>query len=142
MKLAFVRSEVQSNLCKLFENSGDMYLMCSHGIAVDQDVVEISCSKVVEERPEYGVDQVLERGGIVGESKGHNKGFKKTITGAKDRVLFLTFSQTDQVVGVSNVKGSVVTGFGQAVQGFSYQREGVSILDCAIVEASIIDTES
>ncbi len=66
--------------------------------------------KLIEEGSEDVLDTVRERGGGVGEFKGHCKGFKKTITGAESRFPFLSFSHVDQAVGVSDVEGSVIAG--------------------------------
>jgi hypothetical protein len=142
VKLAFVRPKMQSHLSQFLKHSTDMYLMFSHGIVIDQDVAKVGRNKVVEERSKDIVDKMLECRRGFGESKGHDKRFEKAITGAESRLPFLPFSHADQVVGMSDVKGSVVTGFGQAVQGFSYEGEGVAILDCPVIGSSIVDTES
>jgi hypothetical protein len=104
--------------------------MFSHGITIDQNVVEIGRNKVVEEGSENIVDKMLEGGGGIARSKRHDQGFEKSVTGTKSRFPFFTFGHVYQVVGVSDVKGSIVTGFGKTVEGFSYQGERISILDC------------
>jgi hypothetical protein len=120
MKLTFVCSKVQSNPRKLLWYPADMYLMFSHGIAIDQNVVEVGRNKVIEERSEDVVDEVLKRGGGVGQSEGHDKGFEKAITSAESRLPFLTLSHANQIVSMSDIEGGIVTGFGQAVQGLFY----------------------
>jgi hypothetical protein len=78
---------------------------------------------------------MLECSRSIGESTGHNQEFKKAIAGTESHLAFLTFGHANPVVGVSNVEGSIVTGLGKTVQGFLYQGERISILDCPIVVA-------
>ncbi len=85
---------------------------------------------------------MLERCRGIGESKGHNQVFEKTIAGTESRFPFFTFSHANRVVGVSDVESSVVMGLRETVQCFPYQGERVSILDCPIVEASVVNAKS
>jgi hypothetical protein len=124
-----------------------VYGVFSQGVAVNQDVVEISHKKIIEEGSQDVVDKMLERSGGVGESERHNKRFKKAIAGAEGRLPFFTFSHANQVVGMPDVKSGVVAGFGKVVQGFSYQGfsyqgKRISILDSSIIEAKVNDTKT
>jgi hypothetical protein len=42
--------------------------------------------------------------------------------GAERSLPFFAFSHMDQVVGVTNIKSSIIAGLGKTVQGFADQR--------------------
>ena len=54
-----------------------MHLVLPKRIREDQDVVEVCGAEVIKEWAEDVIDESLEIGRGVGESKGHDQGFEK-----------------------------------------------------------------
>ncbi len=129
MEFALAGTKVQFHFREFLKYPAYVDLVFSNGVAVNQDVVKVGGDKVVQEGSEYVIDKVLKRRGSVGKAIGHHQGFKEAVAGAKGRLPLFSLGHADQVVGVPYVEDGVVTGFGETVQGFSYQGKWIPSLD-------------
>ena len=69
----------------------------------DKNVVEVNHTKVINEASKGMVDVGLEGGGCIGETKRQNKIFKMTVSGPKSSFPFIALTDSDPVVGISEV---------------------------------------
>ena len=68
-----------------------MFFVFLQGLAIDQDVVEIGCTRDVEERAEYIVNVVLKRAGSIGQSKRHDQIFEESKSCLEGGEVFVAF---------------------------------------------------
>ena len=81
----------------------------------------------------------MESGWCVSETKRHNKPFKGTITSAECGFPFITFSNADKVIGVSEINSSVDPSLASCFQKIIDHGERVTILPGDFVQSSKID---
>ena len=79
---------------------GDMFVPC---LTEGEDIIQVDNDKDVKEVLESIVDQILERSGSVGETKGHDVVFEETISGAECCIPLITRLDSDEVVSSSEI---------------------------------------
>lgn len=105
----------------------------------DEDVVQVDgYLSFGDEIREYGVHEGLESSGGVGETEEHDLRFEETLVGGESSFPFIAFLDSDVVVTPSYVELGEVARSLQSVDDVSDQGEWVAILDCVLVETSIV----
>ena len=69
----------------------------------DKNVVEVNHTKVINKALKGMVDVGLEGGRCIGETKRQNKIFKMTVLGLKSSFPFIALTDSDPVIGISEV---------------------------------------
>ena len=64
------------------------------------------------------IDKLLKGGRSIGESKGHDQIFKESISGSEGSFPFITFLDSDEVVGSSQINVGEDLGSRDSVDGF------------------------
>ena len=111
-------------------------------VGVYQDVVKIYDNSIVKEVMKNVINKMLECSGSICEAKGHNLPFKGSISGVDSSFPFITFSNSDQMVGMSEINFSVNLGLTWCIEKVSSQWKRVSILVGDFVKSSIVNTKS
>ena len=75
----------------------------------------------------------------VREAEEDYQSFKKPLSCSEGCLPLVPLRDPEQIIGVSDVQGRVVLSGVQLVQSFLNQRKGVSVLDRAVVESSVVD---
>ena len=88
----------------------DMFDMLFWVLRVDEDVIEVDNHEHVKEVREDIIHEVLESSRCICEPKGHHTPFKGSVSGAECGLLFITLSDTDQVICVLEVEFRVDSG--------------------------------
>ena len=78
-------------------------------------VVQVDDQKFVEEVAEDVVHEGLEGGWGIGETEGHDEGFKMTIACAESCLPFISLSNANEVVSASKVEFGEALGTAEAV---------------------------
>ena len=103
------------------------------GIGINQDIIEIGDSKLVEELMDDIVDVGLERTGGVAKTKRHDEVFEVTITGMKGCFELISMFDSEAIEGFADIEfGEVLCTF-KSVHHLGDQRQGVTILDGDVV---------
>ena len=98
----------------------NVYLIFCNVVGVDENIVEVRSAKDVKEGAQYVVDEMLQSGGSVRKSKGHNQRLKQTSMCTEFRFPNIIVSYANQVVGASNIQCGINFSFGQLVKRFAY----------------------
>jgi len=88
------------------------------------------------------VDVVLERGGSITESKGHDKILEKSEVGTERGLPFVAFLNPQSVEGRDDVQLGANFGLGQTSKGFCDQGKWVAVLDGDFIQSSVVNTEA
>jgi len=72
-------------------------------LGVDQNVIQIDCHTHIQHVHKNAIDEVLERSRSIGKSKRHNKPFIGAIASAEGSFPFITWSDADQMVCMSEI---------------------------------------
>ncbi len=72
----------------------------------------------------------------------HNSKLIGTVSGTESRLPFISFGNADQIVCTPEVDFGEDVSCAQAVEKVGNQWEGVPILACDAIEASIVDCEA
>ena len=96
-------------LSELSEYFTDMFIMLLGVIREDQNVIEINNNSNVKKILEDVIHETLGSGRCISQTKGHDMPFKRAIASTESGLPFVTFSYVDQVISMSEVKGSVDT---------------------------------
>src|SRR6202048_4049646 len=119
-----------------------MYLVFLECRREDEEVVEIACHEVIHVVVEDVVNVVLESTGGGAETKRHDRVFVEAIAGAEGCFPFFAGGHAELMVSVAYVAFREVSGVTGAVEYFVDERQGIAVLDCDLVEASIVDAET
>ena len=98
------------------EHFTDMVTMEIGIIGVDEDVVQVHEDANIEEVAKNVVHELLEGGWRIGESERHYIPFKGAIASPECGFLFVTFVDSDKMVGVLEINVGEQSCFMQAVQ--------------------------
>ena len=88
------------------------------------------------------VHEVLKSCWGVGEAKWHDSPFKRFIVRAESGFPFVSFSNTNEVVSMSEVEGCVDSSFSSSLEKVGNQRKRIAVLFRDLVETSVIDTKT
>ena len=104
MKFALLEFDIKLLIEEALKNLSDMlYMFFESAVGVNKDIIQIGDTEVVEEFAEGVVDVRLEDCWSVAETEGHNQIFEVTIPGTKGCFLFIAFSNTHSMKGVTNI---------------------------------------
>lgn len=78
--------------------------MVFHVVAVNHDIIEVSCAKEVKVLARTVVDEVLEDGQGVGESKWHHGIFQGSVASAEGGFPFLSYCHSDLIVALTEIQ--------------------------------------
>ena len=84
---------------------------------------------------------MLEGCRCVRKAKEDYQGFKKPLSCSEGCFPLVPLRDPKKVIGVSDVQGRVVFSGVQLVQGFLDQWKEVPVLDCSVVESSVVDAQ-
>ena len=71
---------------------------------VDEYVIEVAHSEVIDIRPQTVIDVTMEGHRGIRQSEGHNTGFKLVVAGSKCRPVLVAFLDADEMLGILEVK--------------------------------------
>ena len=77
----------------------------------------------------------------VGETKGHNKGFKETVAGVECSHPFLAFFYLYLVERVNNVELSVELSYTELRECFLEEGEGVTVFNSDSIQCLVVDAK-
>jgi len=83
---------------------------------------------------EVVIDESLEIGRGVGESKGHDQGFEKAIAGPEGSLSLFPLCHANEVVGGTDVESGEELGTGQAHESFLDEGQWYRVIDGPFVE--------
>ena len=121
-------------------NMLDVLLMST--VSVNKDVVQIGDTEFVEEFAQDVVNIGLKGCWSVAETKGHDQIFEVTISGAESCFVFIAFSNTHSMKGVTNVHTSELLCISDSVHDLGGEGYRIPIFDGHPVERSVIHTET
>ena len=84
---------------------------------------------------------MLESCRSIGKSEGHNEPFKRTIVGLEHGFPFITVCNTDEVIGMSEIDGSIDTGYTCSGKEVRNEQKGISVFFGYFIETSEIYAE-
>src|ERR1700683_1561761 len=124
---------------QLLKHLPDMLDMFLCRFRVDQDVVEVGNTEIIEVFSQCAIDIRLERSGSVRKSKRHDEILKMTIARPKCSLPFLTESNSEEVVSCSEIDLRVHKCTLETIEKLRYQRQGITVLYSGTIQYSIID---
>src|SRR4030081_2938128 len=98
------------------EDFSDVFPVIFRVVRVNEDVIEVGDDRNVEHVAKYVVDETLKSGESIGEAEGHDEPFERTVSGAEGGFPFISFSDPDEVISVSEVDLGVDMSSSGAVQ--------------------------
>ena len=93
--MTFVRMGIETMLPEMTENLMDMFLVFCRVIGVDEDVVEVDGDIYVQKVTENVIHESLESSRGIGQSKRHDKPFKRTIVSPEGCLPFVSICNVD-----------------------------------------------
>jgi hypothetical protein len=80
-----------------------MFLVFFKSVRVNEGIIEVRSAKLVEIGSKNIIDEILEGCWGIGETKWHNQGLEKAISGLESGLPFLPFHHSNEVIGPTNV---------------------------------------
>ena len=111
-------------------------------VGIDQDAVKVNDDTDIEQITKNVVHETLEGCRSIGETKRHDEPLKGTIASMESGLPFITFSNADKVISMSEIKGSIDTCFASSIEEVRDERKRIAVLLGDFVETSKIHTES
>jgi hypothetical protein len=81
-----------------------MFLVFFKSVGVNEGIIEIRSAKSVEIGSKNVVDEILEGCWGIGETKWHNQGLEKAISGLEGGLPFLPFRHLNEVIGPADIQ--------------------------------------
>ena len=97
---------------------------------VDEYVIEVAHSELVNIRPQAVGDVTLEGHRGIRQSEGHNPVFALAVTGSKCRLALIAFLDADEMLGIPEVEPGENLSTAHMSKHFRDQWKGVSIFYC------------
>src|SRR4051812_27655427 len=129
-------------LSEEFKNLANMFGMVLVILAVDQDIINVYDDSDVEERSENILNQGLEGGWGIGESKGHDLVLIMTVPGAKSHFGDIILVDLDLVIARAEVNLGKYLGFIETINQIINQGNGKTILDSDLVQGSVVNAHA
>ena len=85
------------------EHFMDMVMMEIGIVRVDEDVIQVNKDANIEEVTKNVIHELLKGGWRISESKRHNTPFNGAIVGPECDFPFVTFADSDKMIGMSEV---------------------------------------
>jgi hypothetical protein len=104
VELTFLWFEVQACLLECFQDPVDIFLVFFKSVGVNEHIIEIHSAKSVKIGSENIIDEILEGCRGIGETKWHNQGLEKAISGLEGSLPFLPFRYSNKVIGPADVQ--------------------------------------
>lgn len=133
---------IKSVVDKALKNLPDFGSVLHWVVGEDQDVVQIDENVDVKHVVEDVVHEVLEYGRSIRQAEWHDEAFEVTVAGAESSLPFFAFFNANEIVCSAEVEFSENTCISESVQSFRNEGQWISVLDCNIIESSIVDAES
>jgi hypothetical protein len=112
------------------------------GLIEDHKVVEISGQPFIKDIAEDVIHEVLESGGSVGETEGHDTELVRPVASSKSRFPFVAFCYPNVVVSGPKVEFGEDLSFSETVQEGLDSGNGVPVFHSEVVQGSVINTKS
>jgi hypothetical protein len=141
VELAFLWFEVQACLLQCFQDPVDMFLVFFKSVGVNEGIIKICSAKSVEVGSENIVDEILEGGWGIGETKCHNQGLEKAISGSEGSLPFLPFHHSNEVIGPADVQFRKLLCPRQVHEGILHKGKWIAVLDCPLVNSPVVDNQ-
>lgn len=116
----------------------DVVLMFLVVFRIDKNIVEIDEDKSFKEVLKDVINEFLKYCGSVSKTERHNKELKVTQGSVECGFPLITFTNTDQVMSVAEVKFSNDARFLNGVKNRTNKWEGIFIFDCDLIEFPVI----
>ena len=120
----------------------DMLTVLSNVVGVDQDVIQIDEDAYIEHVGEDVVYEVLKSCQCISQTKGHNTPFERAVAGAKGSFPFITFMDSNEVVGMLQVNFGIHGGLSQAVEEAKDTQKWISVFLGDFIECSKVGAET
>ena len=141
MELTLVRTGKETVFAELPKYFLHLISMSDNVVRVNENIVKVYNYAHIEQIREDIIHEVLEGGRCIGEAERHDIPFKQTIAGPEGCLPFVTFSDTDKVIGMAEIDLGVDAGFAGSIQEIGDERKGISVLLGDAVETSEVNTE-
>ena len=99
MECVLISASMKSGLLEPFYNGINILNMLLIGIGVNQNVIKVGDTELVQELMEDVIDIGLERCKSIREIKGHDEVFKVSIAGSKGSLPLISFGYIELVEG-------------------------------------------
>ena len=109
------------------------------GLGEDQYVIQVNKHKLADQVPKDIVNQALEDGQSVRESKRHEKIFPVSRWGIEGRLPFIPLSNACQVLGVAEVQFGEEGRSLPEFKGGRHQGKRVPVLDSDVIDRTIVN---
>ncbi len=119
-----------------------MFNMFFFVFGIDENIIQICYSEIVEEFIKDVVNEVLEDVKDITEIEWYHQNLVESESDDEGCLPFVSFSYLDSVENNDDVQFGEDLGFVQSIQGFPDQEQGIPIFDNDIVQASVIGTDS
>jgi len=125
----------------LLEHFMDMDMMEIGIVGVDEDVVQVSKDTNIKEVAKNVLHESLEGGWKISKSERQNTSFKGTIAGLECDFPFITFTDSDKMVGMLEVNVGEQSCFTWTVQEIGDLGEWVAVFLGDFIEATEINAK-
>ena len=94
----------------------DMLMVLFHVVRVDEDIIQIDEDAYIEHVGEDVIHEVLKSCQCISQTEEHNTPFKGAVAGVEGGFPFVTFTDSNKVVGMLQVNFGIHRGLSQAVE--------------------------
>ncbi len=129
-------------LPQVLEDLRNMLAMFGLAPGVDEDIVNVDHHEPMKELPEHLMHKVLEYGGGVGESIGHNEILVVTSRGHKGSLPFIPLTYPDEVISAAEVQLSEDGCTLEMFEGAGNEGKWIPEFDSDVIKSSVIYTGS
>ena len=141
MEVTFISTGVQVIFVKALEDLTDMFMVLFHVVRVDEDVIQVDEDTYIENVREDVIHEVLKSCWCISQTEGHNTPFKSAIVGVEGGFPFITFMDSNEVVGVLQVDFGIHGSLSWAVKEVRDAWKWISVFLCYFVEALKVGSE-
>ena len=135
MKVIFISMGVQVIFAKALEDLMDMLAVLFHVVEVDEDTY-------IEHVRVDVIHEALKSCQCISQTKGHNTPFERVVVGVEGDFPFVTFTDSNKVVGMLQVNFGIHRGLLQAVKEVRDMRKQILVFLGNFIEHSKVSTET
>lgn len=109
---------------------------------INQDVIQIHNDKNIKFLDKDLINVALKDGRGIGKSKKNDLILQIAVLGLEDYFPFGTFTNSYPVVCIFQIQQSKMLGLISTIKQLANQEERILVLDCQVIEATIVDTKA
>ena len=132
---------VETILAEPTKNFVDVFSMLGGVVRIYKNVIQVDDNVHIQEVAENVVHVALKSSRSVGETEGHDQPFKGAITSSEGGFPFITFGDTNHVIGMADVQCCVNASFSSGGEEVRDEGQQVAVLLCDFVQSSEINAE-